>query len=239
MSNEIWKKIIVDNKETIYSVSNLGNVRNDVTNRLLKLYYDKGYVFVGLSINKKGRRFRVHRLVAEMFIENPENKPYVNHIDGNGTNNNSSNLEWVTPSENTRHAIDTGLMNNASKKEVSQYDLDGNYIATFDSITEAGEKTNSNPEKIVECCRLRRITSNKFQWRYGNSKENIGHVDISTYSKKVAQIDFKGNIVAIHDSIRDAARAVNGSSSAISRILIGINKTHKGYYWKLADDIVQ
>jgi len=70
-----------------------------------------GYVMVGLrDNNKKGHTKLVHRLVAEAFIPNPYNKPHINHIDGDKTNNNISNLEWVTRSENQIHAITTGLV---------------------------------------------------------------------------------------------------------------------------------
>ena len=69
----------------------------------------KGYLYVGLLKDGKQVRVSVHRLVAETFIPNPENKPEVNHIDGDKTNNCVSNLEWVTTSENAIHAFETGL----------------------------------------------------------------------------------------------------------------------------------
>ncbi len=68
-----------------------------------------GYKRVIVSKDGKTRKLSVHRLVAELFIPNPENKPQVNHKDGNKANNHVSNLEWTTASENTQHAFDTGL----------------------------------------------------------------------------------------------------------------------------------
>ena len=93
---EIFKKIDgFDN----YSVSNLGRVRNDKTNRMLK-FYTKENGYMQVQLGRKNNPCYVHRLVAKAFIPNPNSKPQVNHIDGNKSNNISSNLEWVTASEN-------------------------------------------------------------------------------------------------------------------------------------------
>lgn len=103
---EQWSKI----PNFDYSVSNYGNVRNDKTNRIKEKHIDRyGYDIVHLY--KNGIRFnkRVHRLVAEAFVNNPENKACVNHIDGDKLNNSADNLEWVTYSENMKHAYRTGL----------------------------------------------------------------------------------------------------------------------------------
>jgi hypothetical protein len=68
-----------------------------------------GYVYIMLYKNDGGKTHRVHRLVAESYLENNDNKPQVNHIDGNKSNNNVNNLEWCTQSENQKHAISIGL----------------------------------------------------------------------------------------------------------------------------------
>ena len=103
---EQWK--IVQDFEN-YLISNLGNVKT-VNGKPKKIVYDnKGYGRVELWKNNKGRKFRVHRLVAEAFIPNPLGKEQVNHIDGNKKNNCVSNLEWVSPKENIRHAIENNL----------------------------------------------------------------------------------------------------------------------------------
>jgi hypothetical protein len=69
----------------------------------------RGYLVIGLMINDKQRMHKIHRLVSNAFIENPENKPQVNHIDGNKLNNCISNLEWATQKENIQHAYKNGL----------------------------------------------------------------------------------------------------------------------------------
>jgi hypothetical protein len=86
-----------------YEISSLGRVHNTKTGRILKLTVKGGYMFTGLSSNSEGKTLAIHRLVALAFIENPENKPQVNHKDKNRSNNNVYNLEWTTALENNLH----------------------------------------------------------------------------------------------------------------------------------------
>lgn len=98
---EIWKNI---KEYDIYEVSNLGNVRNKITNK--QLYYsnsNNGYLRVGLFKDHKRTMYSIHRLVAETFIDNPENKPCINHKDCNKKNNKVDNLEWCTYKENNSY----------------------------------------------------------------------------------------------------------------------------------------
>lgn len=239
------KKIIIDGIETNYSVNEEGIVKNITTNKILKQHNTKDfYKSVTIYVNGKAKLCRVHRLVAQAFIPNPDCKPYVNHIDGCRFNNKIENLEWCTPSENTRHAIDTGLMTPNNERSVVQYDLNGNKIKIFDSITQAAKETNSSIEKIICCCQYQRLTHNLYQWRYINDAlETLPpQNEPKTKAKKVAQIDpISKEIINIYDSMAQAAKAVNGSSGAISNIVNKKKKvhTHKGFMWELVDDIVQ
>jgi hypothetical protein len=108
----MWKRIENTNAE----INNNGNVRNYKTKKLRKNQISKsGYEYLGFQINGKFKCFRIHRLVGLYFIDNIENKPFINHKDGNKLNNHYSNLEWCSHKENINHAINAGLMDSFVK----------------------------------------------------------------------------------------------------------------------------
>lgn len=148
-----------------------------------------------------------------------------------------SSRKYSTCSKNWINATD-------QRKKVIQYSLDGKKIQEFISIAEAARQTNSNQAKITLCCQFKRQTHNSYQWRYKEDEcETIQKVNIpSTTAKQVAQIDINtGEIIAIYPSMSAAARAVDGTASAIINIVNHKKqtKTHKGYGWKLVEEIVQ
>lgn len=101
--------------ENIYKVSNDGEIWSILSGRKLKPYLSpQGYEIVSLWKDSKPTKMTVHRIVATVFLDNPDGKPEVNHIDGNKTNNKVENLEWVTKSENMKHAFNNGLCNMSS-----------------------------------------------------------------------------------------------------------------------------
>lgn len=152
---EIWK-----NFENNYAVSNKGNIRNNTTNTIL--IGDKNNIGYR-RITTPNKRYFIHRLVAEMFIPNPDNKPVINHKDGNKLNNNVENLEWVTRSENDLHAYKLNLRKAVNKRKVARLSEDNIILEIFNSITEAEKLYGKN---ICEVCRGNREHANGYKWKY-------------------------------------------------------------------------
>ena len=112
---EVWKPIAVEGLES-YKISNLGNIVNP-KGRVRKSYNNNGYRKIDFQIKKKKYRYLVHRLVAITFLENDvSERKFINHINGIKDDNRVVNLEWCTPSENSQHAVKTGLIKTGIRK---------------------------------------------------------------------------------------------------------------------------
>lgn len=178
---EIWKDI--PDYVGIYQVSNLGNVRSITYQGIPKIrilkpkYHHSGYVMYTLCKNKVHKNIYAHVLVARSFIPNQNNKPNINHIDGNKHNNVLSNLEWVSRSENTLHAIKylghnpfsakgkLGAKHHASKP-ILQYSLDGELLKRWDCMSDVQRELNIKVCSIVNCASGRQKTSHGYIWKY-------------------------------------------------------------------------
>lgn len=164
--NEIWRD--VKGYEGLYAVSDIGRVKSlnyRCTGRewfLSQGIAKIGYPVVVLCKDKIQKMHYVHRLVAEAFLNNPLNKPEVNHIDGNKENNTVGNLEWVTYSENQRHACKTGLADiesgwkasvEKSRLAVAKVDQNGNIIKRYPSTAQAAKDNHISHTTILNCAR--------------------------------------------------------------------------------------
>lgn len=181
---EVWKDIA--GYEGLYQVSNLGRVRSvdrvvsrkTAKGKLSKVprkgiilsqhFGSRGYLHVGLSKGALLKTRPTHRLVLETFTPNSDKFLVANHISGVPTDNRLSNLEWCTQSENVLHALDLKL---AKTVGVDMLNLHGEYIRSFDSVTDAGKFINRHCSGITKCARGDIDSCGGYKWRY--SKEVI------------------------------------------------------------------
>lgn len=182
---EVWVPIngspnyVVSNRGRVYSLTReetWGNCTRIRQGRILTPRLgDRGYYYVALCNNGRNQTKNVHRLVAEAFLPNPEHLECVNHRDEFRTNNDASNLEWCTVAYNVTYGnaknktkqrfIETGW-----SRPVEQYDREGNFIAAFASVSEAGRSINRNPGGISACCNGTRNIAYGYVWKYGKSR---------------------------------------------------------------------
>ena len=156
---EIWKSI--KGYEGLYEVSNFGKIKSLKKKIILKQFKNtNGYFRVKLWKNKKSKQFLVHKLVAESFILNINNFPFINHIDENKENNCANNLEWCTAKYNCNY----GTRNLRLSSPVICIELN----KTYNSIKEASKDLNIQQAHISGCCAKRKhyITAGGYHWQY-------------------------------------------------------------------------
>lgn len=185
---EIWKDI--QGYEGLYQCSNLGRIKSlnrykQARNGSISSFKEiikklqttrKGYLVVTLNRNKERKTFFVHRLVAQAFIPNPDNKPQIDHINTNRTDNRVNNLRWVTPLENSNNPLTKENLKNyrdkmksgdySHSKIVLQYSLSGDFIKEWTNITTIHKEMNYNPSCISECCNNKQKTAYGFLWKF-------------------------------------------------------------------------
>ena len=210
MINEIWRDI--EGYNGLYQISNLGRVKSLEKKclskngkyrinkeKILKLYTNSkdGYIRVGLWKNNKHHSFTLHKIVAQTFIDNYDNKPCIDHINGDRTDNRVENLRWVTHKENNNNPITKkrhstnhpkvflGIFgkNNPSSIPVLQFTIDGKLVRKWDCIRDIQRELGIDNTNISRCCRGKQKTAGNFRWCY--AVINGFTIDISKL-KKVA-----------------------------------------------------
>lgn len=176
---EIWKSVM--GYEWLYEVSNLWMIKrlpnkywNNI-DKILKWYInEKWYHNVTLCVNSHIKTFKIHRLVWQAFIKNPENKPQINHKNWIKNDNRVDNLEWCNNEENNYHRINIlkiklNITKQICKRQVYQYDLNWNIVNMFCSLRSASRYTWIHHVSISKNCSWKQKTAWWFIWKYTNS----------------------------------------------------------------------
>jgi hypothetical protein len=178
---ETWKTIIIqrDGKpvEFNYEISTFGNVRSKTTNNILKPNAKNNIPMISLRVNGKGYNCTIHQLVAQMFLENPNNYTRVNHINHDKLDNRVENLRWVSATENANHAH-AKKERKTNAKAILQYDENGNFIKRFDSIRQASTELDIPEKQFNSNLTGQRKLLNGFNFEYETPKVVLTEKDL-------------------------------------------------------------
>lgn len=233
------KQIIVDNISTAYYITKDGKCYNSNTDKYLKgqVNYKNGYLSYNITLpNGKKKRCYAHRLVAIAFLDRFEGKNEVNHIDGNKLNNCIDNLEWVSSSENKKHAIQNEL-----KKfdHVFCFSKDKKLVAEYLNIPEAAAAAKISYSLIwQELHKEVKALSGGFYWSFEPVLRETVEYKNTGKAKVVYQYDLNGKFITSYPSTGIAAKAISGTSSHIGECCRGKLKRYKNFVWRYAEDIV-
>lgn len=245
LPGEVWKDIV--GYEDFYQVSNLGRVKSldriipfgkftkRVKGKMLSQPLCCGYCEISLGRAKNGRRNKqkVHRLVAEAFIPNPNNYPIINHKNEVKTDNRVENIEWCSYSYNLNYGTRKGWQRRINGVPICQYTKEGQFVKRYASIIEAAEMNPpADSSNIYHCCNRETPSCVGYVWRYEGDK--FGEY-INKALSPVKQYDLDGKFIQRYDSIKEASKSTGIISSGINNCCLGLSLSSGGFVWKYDD----
>lgn len=255
--NEKWMPLNLKNFDEIFA-SSLGRIKTKCGNITYGSMNAHGYMKISIK-DKSGKYYGklVHRLVAEAFY-GPNGKLYVNHMNGNKTDNKAVNLEYVTPSQNAKHAFDTGLsdMTKNYRSVVRIHPETGRITGYYDSVIGAARENDANQSNIIQVCRNKINNNNNnvcagYKWIYGDDPSmqsaindfkslpipsQITEAKVKRKTRPVYRIIISTNIPdKYYGTIKEAAADNKTSSSNICKVCVGKHKTAVNFKWCYAD----
>lgn len=233
---EVWKDIL--GYEGLYQISNLGRVKSFVKTsdgKILKQRKPKNmYNYVVLTKkNNKKKTLKIHRLVAEAFIPNPNRLPCINHKDENKQNNNANNLEWCSFKYNNNYGTRIKRSSLKQGKPVYQFDLKGNFIKKWESISEVEKVLGYQHQGISHCCTLKVKSAYNYIWSHNDN------IDIKKYVPKVKKtvLQYDKNMILIKEweSAREIERKLGIPNTNISNCCNEKIKSAAGFIWRFKE----
>jgi hypothetical protein len=184
-----WKRVYYKGMETDLIINEQAVVKNTNTGNFLKPYFSKSTGYMLITIPKIRKKYRLHRMVAEAFIENPYDYPYVNHKDGDKTHNSVDNLEWVTAQMNSRHAEDHHLVNHARGEAAGKNKYSEKLIRRACEMLEEGIPTTHIAKELGMSRRL--VNSLKFGevWKHVIKDYDIPKTKRKSYKELNKYVD--------------------------------------------------
>lgn len=227
---EEWRKISLNGCDL--EISNYGNVRFYKNKKSKYIYINKyGYQAINIQKNNVVKGYRVHRLVAMLFIENPcpEKFDCINHKDENKQNNFVENLEWCDRSYNNNYGSHNEKIAKGKSKKIIQYNLNGSIVREWESATVAARTLGYAQSAINWCClkKPKYNTCMGFIWRFAGDKD-VKYKN----GKSIIKYDCNGNFIEEYINIASAAKENNICITSITNCLKGRSKTAGGFKWK-------
>lgn len=199
-----------------------------------------GYLYVSLWKDNKGKTFSVHRLVANAYIPNPDNKPFVNHKNSNRADPSKQNLEWCTQSENLTHGYTHGFMSQEERRNFNEFELELllKAVLSGENMTALAKNAEVGLSKLT--INVRRKASelgltNEYEAELKRQKNGRNATANVANRKPIIQLNLDGTFVAEHESLTAATKSLGKKSSGTISNALNPDKDQTvayGFLWK-------